>query len=63
MANSKRLMRSSSNKLLAGVCGGVGEYLDIDPTVIRLLWIVLTFLAGGGILLYIICLFIMPKDF
>lgn len=56
----KRLYRIERGKKLAGVCGGIGEYLNIDPTVIRLLWIFLTLFFGSGVLAYIIAVFIMP---
>jgi phage shock protein C len=57
----RRLYRSQTNKVIAGVCGGLGEYLNIDTTVIRLSWILLTFLGGSGVLVYIIAYFIMPQ--
>ncbi|HKL79851.1 MAG TPA: PspC domain-containing protein [Mobilitalea sp.] len=55
----KKLYRSMSNKMICGVCGGIAEYLNIDPTVIRLLWVVFS-LFGVGILVYIIAAIIMP---
>ncbi|MBI4155221.1 PspC domain-containing protein [Candidatus Woesearchaeota archaeon] len=59
---NKKLYRSSKNKIIFGICGGIGEYLDIDPTIIRLLWIIFTLLSlGVGILAYIIAAFIIPK--
>ncbi len=59
----KRLMRSATNKMICGVCGGIGEYLGIDPTVIRLIWVIMTvFMIGAGILVYIIAAVIMPED-
>lgn len=58
----KKLFRSTKNKLIAGVCGGIGEYLGIDPTIIRILWIALTLLYGFGILLYLIMWVIVPKQ-
>lgn len=58
----KRLYRSNNNKVIFGVCGGIGEYLDIDPTVVRLLWVLFTVLSiGAGIIAYIIAAFIIPK--
>jgi phage shock protein C len=57
-----RLYRSQTNKVLAGVCGGLAEYLNADPTVIRLVWILLTFLGGSGIILYIVAIFIIPEN-
>lgn len=56
----KKLYRSSENKMLCGVCGGIGEYLGIDPTVIRLAWALLCLAAGVGILAYIVAAVIMP---
>ncbi|MFA6035498.1 MAG: PspC domain-containing protein [Candidatus Micrarchaeia archaeon] len=58
----KKLYRSSSNRVLGGVCGGLGEYFEIDPTVVRLGWVLLTFLAPpAGILGYIVAWLVMPK--
>lgn len=64
MAIMKKLYRSGQNKMIAGVCGGIAEYLEIDPTVIRLLWIVFTILSlgFGGVLAYILAWIIMPKN-
>ena len=47
--------------MIAGVCGGIAEYVDIDPTVVRLAWVLLSLFVGCGILAYIIALIIMPK--
>lgn len=58
----KKLFRSSKNRIIAGVCGGIGEYLEIDPTVIRLIWLLLVFLSfGGAILAYIVAWIIVPE--
>lgn len=57
----KKLKLSKTNKKLAGVCGGLGEYFGIDPTVVRILWIVFTLLGGAGILAYLIFWFFMPS--
>ena len=57
----KKLYRSSKDKILGGVCGGIGEYLDIDPTIIRLLW-VLFGLSGFGILAYFLAWIIIPQN-
>jgi phage shock protein C len=56
----KRLYRSTKNKMLGGVCGGIGEYLDVDPTIIRLLWIIFG-LTGIGVLAYVLAWIVMPK--
>jgi len=59
----KRLYRSRDDRMLAGVAGGMAEYLGIDPTIVRLLW-VLAFLPGGvpGFLLYGLCWLIIPNE-
>ena len=59
---TKRLYRSRSNRVLGGVCGGIGEYFGIDPTLIRLAWVLFTFVGGSGILAYIICWIIIPEE-
>lgn len=58
--NPKKLYKSPVNKMLCGVCGGLGEYFNIDPTIIRLIWVVLS-LSGAGILGYIIAAIIIPS--
>src|SRR5690349_5596777 len=58
----KRLERSRSEKMLAGVCGGLGRYFDIAPAVFRLGFVVLTLLGGAGILVYIAAVLVMPKE-
>lgn len=57
----KRLYKIERGKKIDGVCGGIAEYFDIDPTMIRILWIILAFCAGGGILAYILCAIVMPR--
>ncbi len=57
----KRLYKSTTNKMLAGVCGGIGEYFNIDPTLVRLGFVALSFLAGGGVAAYIIAAIIIPQ--
>ncbi len=56
----RRLYRSRTNKVLAGVCGGLSEYLNVDAKVVRLVWILLTLLGGSGIIAYILAYFIVP---
>ncbi len=58
----KRLYRSRNERMLAGVCGGIAEYLNLDPTVVRLLWVAFSLFGGAGILLYIIFAIIVPED-
>jgi phage shock protein C len=62
MSNEKRLVRSSSQRMLAGVCGGVAEYIGWDPTIVRVIWIILTLAGGSGILLYLILWLVMPES-
>lgn len=56
----KRLYRIEEGKMIAGVCGGIAEYFDLDPTVVRLGWVLFSAVAGGGILAYIIAALIIP---
>lgn len=60
--NLKRLYRSRINKILAGICGGIGEYLNIDPTIVRVLWILFSLMGGSGVIAYLLCLFVIPQD-
>ena len=59
--NGKRLYRSS-NKMIAGVCAGIAEYFNIDPTLVRILWAFLSLFSAGfpGLLLYIVCAIVIP---
>lgn len=50
MSNKKQLRRSRKNKILGGVCGGLGEYFDIDPSIIRLIWVLVFFMGGSGLI-------------
>ena len=56
----KRLYRSASDRMLLGVCGGIGEYLNVDSTIIRLLWAILVFWGGIGSLAYLVAAVIIP---
>ncbi|WP_273483406.1 PspC domain-containing protein [Desulforamulus ruminis] len=60
----KRLFRSRSQRMLAGVCEGIAEYLDMDPTVIRVLYIIASVLSAAfpGLLIYIILIFVIPEE-
>jgi len=64
MTKEKRLYRSQKDKKVAGVFGGLGEYLDTDPTILRIAWVVVTVLTGivPGILGYILVAVIMPSN-
>ena len=57
----KKLYKSNKNKILDGVCGGIAEYFNIDPTLVRLGWVVFCALGGSGLLAYIIMAIIMPS--
>ena len=59
--DNKRLYKSSVNYMLCGVCGGIAEYFNIDPTLVRLAWVILTCFGGAGIWAYIIAAIIIPK--
>ncbi|MBO5839593.1 MAG: PspC domain-containing protein [Bacteroidales bacterium] len=58
----KKLYRSNTDSKLCGVCGGFAEYFDLDPTIIRLIFIFLTLFGGGGLLIYLICALVIPKS-
>ncbi len=58
---AKKLYRSVEDKKIAGVCSGLGEYFDIDPTIIRLIWLAMIFAVGSGVLAYIIAWIIVPE--
>jgi phage shock protein PspC (stress-responsive transcriptional regulator) len=61
-ASKKKLARSRTDKKIGGVCAGFAEYLDIDPTLVRLLWVILVFFAGWGLLAYLIAWIVMPLE-
>lgn len=56
----KRLYRVNEGKVIAGVCGGIAEYLNIDPTVVRLIWAIVGLMGGFGVLAYIVAALIVP---
>ncbi|RLE66738.1 MAG: PspC domain-containing protein [Thermoprotei archaeon] len=58
----KRLYRSRKERILGGVCGGLGKYFNVDPNIIRLLWIAFTLFYGIGVLLYILAWIIIPEE-
>ena len=65
MNNTRRLYRSRDKRMFSGVCGGLGEYFGVDPTVIRLVWVVASIFPAfvfGGLVAYIICAFIIPEE-
>ncbi|SCY93590.1 PspC domain-containing protein [Alkaliphilus peptidifermentans] len=57
----KKRLYLSKDKQLAGVCGGVAEYFDVDPTIVRLLWVLFTFTGGAGLIVYVIAAIIMTE--
>lgn len=57
----KRLYKVEEGKMIDGVCAGLAEYLDVDPTVVRLIWVVFCCLGGSGILAYILAAIIIPR--
>ncbi|OGC92772.1 MAG: PspC domain-containing protein [candidate division Zixibacteria bacterium RBG_16_48_11] len=59
---AKRIYRSRSDKVIAGVCGGLAEYFGIDRVLIRIVWVVTVICAGTGILAYIIAWILIPKE-
>ncbi|MCL5029346.1 MAG: PspC domain-containing protein [Bacteroidetes bacterium] len=60
--NSKKLYRSRKDKMIGGVAGGLAEYFDIDPTLVRIIFIVTLFIGGGGFLAYIIMWIVVPEE-
>ncbi|MDO4354286.1 MAG: PspC domain-containing protein [Clostridia bacterium] len=57
----KRLYRIEQGKMLAGVCGGIAEYFDVDPSLVRLAWVLFCAVGGSGVLAYIVAAIIIPK--
>ena len=60
--NGKRLYRSESSRMLCGVCTGIAEYFNLDPTLIRLAWALFCVLGGSGVLAYILAAIIIPPE-
>lgn len=58
----KRLYRSNGSKVIAGVCGGIAEYFDMDPPLIRLGWVLFCAMGGSGVLVYIIAALVIPEE-
>ena len=57
----KRLYKSTTNNRIDGVCGGVAEYLILDPTIVRLVWVILACMGGSGLVAYLIAMLIIPE--
>ena len=61
MDERKRLYKSRNNKMICGVCAGIADYFNMDPSIVRVLWAVLALAAGTGVLAYIACAIILPE--
>ncbi len=59
---TRRLYRSQSQRMIGGVCGGLGDYLSVDPTLIHLLFVAAAILGGHGVLLYLVLLLLVPIE-
>ena len=59
---SKKLYKSTTDRKLCGVCAGIANYLNIDPTVVRLLWALISFVGGAGVIAYIVCALVIPDE-
>lgn len=62
--HQKKLFRSEKNRVFAGICGGLGEYFNVDPVAIRLVWLLIVIFSGvfPGVIAYIIAIFIIPPE-
>ena len=59
---TKRIYKSRTNIKIDGVCAGVANYLNLDPTLVRIVWLLIALVGGSGILLYIVCMIIIPRE-
>lgn len=59
---SKKLYRSRSNRMLAGVCAGIADYFNVDPTIVRLIFVVMALAGGPGLIFYLILALIIPEE-
>ncbi|HBS48408.1 TPA: PspC domain-containing protein [Candidatus Dependentiae bacterium] len=59
---AQQLYRSNTNRKIAGICGGIGNYFDIDPVLVRLIWLLFVFMGGTGIFAYLIGWLIIPLE-
>lgn len=62
MTEKRKLYRSSTEKMLGGICGGLGEYFDVDPVLVRIAFVALAFIGGTGIPVYFLLWIVIPKD-
>lgn len=58
----KRLYKINRGKMVDGVCGGIAEYFGLDPTLVRLAWIIFSAMGASGIIAYILCAVIIPRE-
>ena len=59
----KKLYKSKGNRYIAGVCGGIAEYFNVDPTVVRVLWVIFSLMGGSGVLAYIAAALLIPEEY
>jgi phage shock protein C len=59
---AKKFYRSRKNRVIAGICGGLAEYFDVDPIIVRLITLILVLSAGGGLLAYVIAWIVVPEE-
>jgi phage shock protein C len=62
MTTYKQLFRSNKNRVFGGVCGGIGKFINVDPVIIRLIWLGFTFAFGIGIIIYFLSWLVIPKE-
>jgi phage shock protein C len=62
MNEVRRLVRARDDRMLAGVCAGIARYFTLDPTLVRVLWVLMVCLGGSGLLAYLICWIVIPEE-
>lgn len=62
METKKRLYRSRTDRQIAGVCSGLAEYFDLDPSIVRLIFLLMTVMGGPGLILYIVLAIVVPEE-
>jgi phage shock protein PspC (stress-responsive transcriptional regulator) len=62
LMDNKRLTRSKTDRMVAGVAGGIANYMSVDPVIVRILFVALAIFGGGGIILYLACWLLMPEE-
>ena len=58
----KKLLRSNTDRMIAGVCGGMAEYMGIDSSIVRVIWVLLGLAFGGGLIAYLVCALLIPSE-